>query len=106
MGAVPGNALRALRYRNTRVNGGSPRSTACAFATGLPPKRPVLMSIHMMLVSSPAKTVRSGLLHQSPCCFRVCEQVGGYRCGHWCAPRIRPETPIRARALKGADPPA
>ena len=38
MGALPGDALSPPPYRNTGVNGGSPRSTACTFVTGFPPK--------------------------------------------------------------------
>jgi hypothetical protein len=86
VGALPGDALSPPPCLNTGVNGGSPRSTACTFATGFPPKRRVLMSIQMVLVSSPAKTALSGLLHQSTCWFRLCKQMERYRCArNWSA---------------------
>jgi len=34
------------------------------------------MSIQMVLVSSPAKTALTGVLHQSTCWFRLCKLVG------------------------------
>src|SRR2546426_3205971 len=60
----------------------------------------------MVLVSSPAKTALSGLLHQSTCWFRLCKQVERYRCArNWCArTTISLQAPFApSRALKGDD---